>query len=241
MTAVRVSFVIASFNGAPYIAEQIRSILGCLGSEDEIVVSDDGSTDGTRAVVESLDDPRIILLPAEEWLGYQCNFARAIAASRGAFIFFSDQDDVCLPARLPASLAALEHAECACGDAIVVDGALTPLQESYFAARRARFTPFHLLVRPAVIGATMACRRDFVLANMPFPDGVPHDLWLSLRAALRRRLAVVREPFILYRRHDTVVSETASRSRRPILVRVAERWRLMRALARPARGPVPSA
>ena len=231
MTDTRVSFVLASYNGASYIADQINSILASLGPQDELIVSDDGSSDATIECVRKFTDPRIRLIVGSERLGYQGNFARAIVAARGKYIFFSDQDDICLPARVPASLAMLEHSACVCGDAIVVDATLQPLQESHFAARRARFSTMWLFFRPAVIGATLACRRDFLQAHVPFPKDVPHDMWLAIQAARRGQLSIVREPFILYRRHDSAVSATGSVSTRAIGKRLRERFLLLKALA----------
>lgn len=230
MNDIRVSFVLASYNGASYIVDQLNSILATLGPQDEIIVSDDGSTDATTACVRNVDDPRIRLIAGGERLGYQGNFARAIAAARGKYIFFSDQDDICLPARVPSSLAMLEHSACVCGDAIVVDATLQPLQESHFAARRARFSAMWFFFRPAVIGATLACRRDFLLAHVPFPKDVPHDMWLSIQAVRRGQLSVLREPFILYRRHNSAVSATGSVSTRAIGKRLRERFLLLKAL-----------
>ncbi|MGC6399980.1 glycosyltransferase [Sphingomonas sp. FW199] len=236
MTSTRISFVLASYNGAEYIAEQLTSILAALGSADEIIVSDDGSSDTTLERIRAIDDPRIRLLSGGYRLGYQGNFARAIAASTGRYIFFSDQDDVCLPARVPRSLDALERKWCVCGDAKVVDSQLQPLQNSHFEARAARFDLVSLIARPSVIGATMACRRDFIDACLPFPAQIPHDMWLAAQAAREGELAVVRDPFILYRRHAAVVSATASTSRRATRERLVERVRLLHAMTtRPVR------
>lgn len=238
MTNARISFVLASYNGAGFIEEQLTSILASLGPDDEIVVSDDGSTDATLECVSAVRDTRIRLLSGGERLGYQGNFARAMAASTGRFIFFSDQDDICLAARVPLSLTALERHWCVCGDATVVDSQLKPMQASHFAAHGARFDLVSLIARPPVIGATLACRREFVDACIPFPVGVPHDMWLASQAARMGELAAVREPFILYRRHAAAVSATASTSQRPIRERLIERYRLVRAMAgRPVRLP----
>lgn len=234
MQPIRITVVMATYNGARYLPEQINSLLAALGPNDEIVVSDDSSTDETRRVVSANTDPRIHLLPAGPRLGYQGNFQRAIRASRGQFIFFSDQDDLCLPQRIGNSLAALEDADCVCGDAILVDQDLVVLQPSFFAAREARFSALRLFIRPAVIGATMACRRDFVMKNLPFPPKVPHDMWLSIRSARRGRLAVSREPFILYRRHAATASITGNSAQHRSLPKIlAERLRLAWALLRP--------
>jgi glycosyltransferase involved in cell wall biosynthesis len=227
---IRISFVVATYNGAAHVEAQLASILQFLGPNDEIVVSDDGSSDDTVARVTAMADPRIHMIVGDRRLGYQGNFARAIAACRGSSIFFSDQDDICLPKRIPESLDKLAHASCVCGDAVVVDANLSPVQPSYFEIRHARFGALSLFLRPSVIGATMACRRDFLLASLPFPEGVPHDMWLSVRAARRGELTVVAIPFILYRRHQTALSATGAASRRPLVSRVWERLLLLAAL-----------
>jgi glycosyltransferase involved in cell wall biosynthesis len=230
LNEIRISVVMATYNGALYVQAQVESLLSCLGSNDEIVVSDDGSSDATLAILRTLPDPRIRILPAGKRLGYQKNFERAILAAKGAFIFFSDQDDICLPKRIRESLAALSNADCVGGDAILVDQDLKILQQSHFAARRSRFSAFWLFVRPSVIGATMACRRDFLLQSLPFPAKVPHDMWLSVRAAWRGRLVIVQQPFILYRRHTAVVSLTGTSRRRGVHMIIKERWLLLCAL-----------
>ena len=54
-----VAICMATYNGEKYIKEQIESIICQLSPEDEIVVSDDGSTDGTIAIIQSFKDDRI--------------------------------------------------------------------------------------------------------------------------------------------------------------------------------------
>jgi glycosyltransferase involved in cell wall biosynthesis len=230
MKEIRISFVLASFNGALYIEAQVRSILAALGPDDEVVVSDDGSTDQTLEILRAIGDDRVQLTPPGRRLGYQRNFQRAIEASRGSYIFFSDQDDICLPRRVPKSLDALSHCDCVCGDAIVVDQDLNEIASSFFALRKARFGAVRLFCKPAVIGATMACRREFVIANLPFPRDVPHDMWLSILAALQGRLSTEPGPFILYRRHEYALSDTATKTRRNLSRILAERIRLLVAL-----------
>ncbi len=58
-----ISVCIATYNGEKYIAEQLNSILSQIGKDDEVLVSDDGSTDGTIAVIKSINDLRIKVLP----------------------------------------------------------------------------------------------------------------------------------------------------------------------------------
>lgn len=231
---IRISVVLASYNGAAFISEQLHSLLTELGNDDEIIVADDASSDNTIEVVNRFVDPRVKVFRFDKRVGYQKNFERAVNVSRGRFIFFSDQDDFCLPERVSASLNALKDCDCVCGDAILVDGAMQPLAPSFFGLRGSRsFTALGLFLRPSVIGATMACRRSFVAGALPFPEGVSHDHWLSVLAASQGKLTVVHMPFILYRRHAGAASPTGMTVRRRALpVIVAERWHLLVALWR---------
>lgn len=228
---IRASIVLASYNGELFIKSQLLSLLDVLDDHDEIIVSDDGSSDLTRDIVLSIKDTRIRLLPPSTRLGYQQNFSRAISASRGQYVFFSDQDDICLPERVAISLQALQTHGCVFGDAIVTDDALNITSKSYFAHRCAKsFSAWRLFLKPAAIGATMACTRQFLSTALPFPRGVPHDQWLSVLAAARGELQVVRDPLILYRRHLGVASFTGLARKRSLSLIAQERSRLLFAL-----------
>ena len=231
MSEVRISFIIAMCNGGQFIEAQLTSIMKYLGSDDEIIICDDASDDNTVEVVEKLVDDRISLFKFEERVGYQKNFERAAKRAKGRYVFFSDQDDVCLPSRIPSSIDALRTKGCVFGDVIVVDQDLKVLEPSYFDWRGLRGTSVgRMILRPMAIGATMACTREFLLRSIPFPANVPHDQWISCLAGAVNELTVVREPFIKYRRHPSAVSATGRASLRPLRTILFERALLVSAL-----------
>ena len=227
------SVVLASYQGERFIKEQLDSVLPQLAQDDEVVVSDDFSTDCTVDVIARRGDARIRVLANDTHVGYIANFQRAIAGCRGDTVFFCDQDDIWLPNKVEMLDAALRTAECAASDAIVVDDRLETLHRSYFELRGARhFSSLSLYLKPSIIGATVACRRDYLETLLPFPAGVPHDFWLTFNAACDNTLAVLRTPLILYRRHGDVHSVTATGLRRPLTVIAAERMKLIGAMLR---------
>jgi glycosyltransferase involved in cell wall biosynthesis len=233
MSRPAISVVVASYNGERFIAEQLRSILAQLSPDDELIVSDDDSTDGTAERVERESDPRIRLLRSRQRVGYVRNFERGFAAARGSTIFLSDQDDVWLPGKVTEMMSALRAKACAASDAIVVGESLEQLHASYFEYRKARtFSTLEILMRPPVIGATLALRSAYLATLLPVPAGVPHDVWFSFNAAWHGELQIIRRPLILYRRHANVASPTASGNRRSIAAIVAERAHLLGAVAR---------
>lgn len=83
-----VSVCMATYNGAQYLRAQIDLILPQLNDDDEIIVSDDGSTDNTRSVIESYADKRIKFILNVGNKGCISNFENSIKASRGSIVFF---------------------------------------------------------------------------------------------------------------------------------------------------------
>jgi len=221
------SVVLASYRGEKYIGQQLDSILPQLAAEDELIISDDASEDCTLQIVADRHDPRIRVLANRDRVGYIANFQRAIEISRGDRIFFSDQDDVWLPNKVAILESAMRVHACVASDAMVVDHELHPLHPSYFERRGTRsFSSLAIYLKPPIIGSTLACRRDYLQGLLPFPRGVPHDFWLTLNAAHDGALGIVKTPLILYRRHASAFSVSATNNRRPLITITAERARL---------------
>jgi glycosyltransferase involved in cell wall biosynthesis len=234
------SVVLASYQGERFIGEQLDSILPQLAPEDEIVVSDDLSTDRTVEMIARRNDARIRVLAHKTRVGYVANFQRAIAGCRGDTVFFCDQDDIWLPNKIEMLDAALRTGGCAASDAIVVDDRLETLHRSYFEWRGTRrFSPLSIYLKPPIIGATVACRRDYLESLLPFPTAVPHDFWLTFNAACDNTLVVLRTPLILYRRHSHAHSISATSRRRALTTIGAERVRLIGAMLRHRLGQRP--
>ena len=93
-----ISVCIATYNGEKYLAEQLDSILLQVSEEDELIISDDGSTDHTLEILRTYaaNYPQIQLLQGPGQ-GVIANFAFALTHTKGEVIFLADQDDVWLP------------------------------------------------------------------------------------------------------------------------------------------------
>lgn len=107
--APKVSVLVASYNGERFIEETVRSILGQTFRDLELIVLDDGSTDGTRAILRRLAEAdarmRLIEKPNE---GLIATLNRGMAEARGTYIARLDHDDVALPARIERQAALLD-------------------------------------------------------------------------------------------------------------------------------------
>ncbi len=217
--SVKVSVCLATYQGEAYVREQLESVLSQLAADDEVVVSDDCSTDATVAVVDGLDDARIRVLRGSRNVGYSRNFARALAASTGDVVFVCDQDDVWLPGKVDTMLEALRDRDMVVADVTVVDQDLNVLEESHFARHGVRDGFLPNFARTRYIGASMAMRRRVLDVSLPLPPRArycAYDYWLTLVGEAFFDVGLVRTPQMLYRRHGRNASTGGLRSDRTL-------------------------
>ena len=185
------------------------SILKQLGPEDELIVSDDGSTDETVFIVSAINDPRIICVVNKMQKGYTGNFENALSLAKGDFIFLSDQDDIWHELKVSLTLSALHQFDFVVTDALVVNDKLELIAPSYFKLRNAKFGFASSLIRCRYLGCCYAFNRKVLKKSLPFPENnamLPHDLWLALVAELFFKVKYLKEPLTYYRRHESNVS-----------------------------------
>ena len=216
-----VDILLATYNGARYLAPQLDSLLAQTHSHFRLLVSDDGSSDDTLTILrryEAAFGGRMLLLPTDVRSGGVArNFERLMRASaedgRAAYLSFCDQDDVWLPEKTATLLAAAQALEAAHGSAIpclvhsdltVVDRDLQVLSPSFTAYQRippADITPRTLLSVNQVTGCATLINRALLQQALPLPAGaVMHDWWLSLIAGSGAR-HYLPQPLMLYRQH----------------------------------------
>ena len=203
---VRVSVCLAAHDGAQFVDEQVRSILDQLGPSDELVVVDDASTDATVSVVESFDDPRIALHCNDVNVGSVRTFERALGLSRGAYLLLADQDDVWVPGRLEAMVAALQtDGVVATSVAVLGDRPGRP-RWPLRAGDSHRYAANVAAVLVGVrwyFGCAMGLRRDLLATVLPFPPWLTesHDLWIGLVGNVRHEMRHLETPSVQRRLH----------------------------------------
>ncbi|MGV8884441.1 MAG: glycosyltransferase family 2 protein [Microbacteriaceae bacterium] len=215
---MRISAALCTHNGALYVVQQVESILAQTVQPDEIVLSDDASTDATvdlvRQTVAAHPDVELLVFHNDPALRVTKNFEQAMLACTGDLIALSDQDDLWAPDRLERIaevFAARPDVLLVHSDARLVDANGDPLGETLFgsleitAAELSAIDEGHtfdaLMRRNLVTGATTVVRRSLLETAAPFPTSWVHDEWLAVIAAVMGRTAVLREPLIDYRQH----------------------------------------
>ena len=108
---------------------------------------------------------------------------------------------------------------------LVVDKQLIPISDSFFYDRSSGPGVFKNLVVNTYLGCCMAFRRDLVEKALPFPKSIAmHDWWLGLVADCVDSVGFIEEPLVLYRRHESNVSDTAKKSTSSFFLKI--KWRI---------------
>lgn len=217
---MKVSVLMATYNGAAYLGEQLKSILEGDRPLDELVIVDDGSSDGTlamaRRICEGYPSVSLVIRENANNIGASSTFARAVKESSGDLVLFADQDDIWMPGKIKAFEDLFtEHPELlmAYSDGDIMDAAMQPTGRTIFSTRNKAHLerggdrlPLEVAANPDIKGCTMALNGSF--ARRIFAEIDPaslahwgHDHWAALFAYGLGPVEVIAAPFIKHRIH----------------------------------------
>ena len=211
-----ISVAMTTYNGAQYITEQLDSIRLQTCRVDEIVIVDDGSSDGTVEVVQEYmhkySECAIRLEQNEKNLGYKKNFQKAISLCKGDITFLCDQDDCWFEDKVEKMCQVLaEHPEIEVLSSafIQMDGEGNKgEQKSAYQRKMADgelvCVPIEDLVFHNISqGCAMAMRKDIKNEFLNhFDDAIPHDWIINVIAGMQKRCYYWNVPMFFYRIHD---------------------------------------
>lgn len=201
-----ISVCIATHNGEKYIKEQLDSILCQLALDDEVVISDDGSTDRTLDIIRDYHDNRLKVCNFKQpskskhtHLYVTRNFENALNHALGDIIFLSDQDDRWMPDKVEKCVGALREYGLVVHNMRKADGEMRDSGESYYKCGFKRFRNYFML-EGKYYGCTIAFRREFLKYILPFPKQLLlHDYWIGILAECFGGVSYIDEPLIMYR------------------------------------------
>jgi glycosyltransferase involved in cell wall biosynthesis len=204
-----ISVCMPVYNAEQYVAEAVESILGQTLGDFEFLILDDGSTDGTRPILEGYAArDRRIRLTSRANRGLVATLNELIDQARGEFLARMDADDIALPERFRRQVDYLRaHPECSVvGCRVrVIDPDGDPLCD-WFTERPHEEIDGLLLqeepLGPVICHPSILMRRDAVLAAGKYRDfPVGEEIDLYLRLAESSRLAILPEVLLEYRQH----------------------------------------
>jgi hypothetical protein len=228
-----ISVAIASYNGARHIAAQLESIAAQSTMPDELIVSDDASTDDTVAIVERFASTApfpVRMIRHAQNIGILENFYAAFAQTSGEFIYYCDQDDFWLPdkigrvqAAFGAGIALVAHPSAIVDGDLVAIGKHEPLNRKAgritapFDSVNVRAFGHQLAFRRPVFEAMVALRHvaEAHAANI----GCNFDTYIPLCASLIGGAVVIDKPLTLFRRHGGATTGAGIVAESPLTLR----------------------
>jgi len=230
---LKISVCLASYNGSKYIKRQIISILSQLDKSDQLVVSDDCSSDDTIIIIESFKDSRIKLIKNKYNIGVVANFESALKVANGDIICLSDQDDEWMDNKVSflRDFFIINNVDLIVHDAKIMQGG-NIVTNSLFKQIRSSGGLFKNIYSNSYTGCCMAFRRSILKKILPIPNkkGIFHDAWIGILTKFYRfRVIFIATPLIVYNRHESNVS---TMKRRSILKIIPDRINLIIALIR---------
>lgn len=219
-----ISVCIATYNGEKYIKEQLTSILSQLSDQDELILSDDCSTDNTLEIVRAFNDSRIRILEGRRFGSPAFNFENALKNATGDVIMLSDQDDIWREDKVACVLAALKNCDLIVSDAQIIDGDGQIIADSFFTLRGSVRGYWNNILKNSFLGCCMAFKKECLKYILPFPRKIAmHDIWIGLCVELYGKTLFLPEKLIKYRRHGSNASQAAEKSRYSITYRLKYR------------------
>jgi glycosyltransferase involved in cell wall biosynthesis len=204
-----ISVCIATYNGEKYIKEQLDSILFQLNVEDEVIISDDGSSDTTLEIIKSYQDSRIFLFE-NSFKNVVLNFEFVINKAKGDYIFLSDQDDIWHKDKVEVYIKTFSEnpkAILTISDLQIIDKNGSHLDKVFYKDKFTSRLGNNLLVNN-FIGCAMAFKRDVKKSILPFPKNIAmHDWWIGSCCIMLGEIHFINMKLNFYRRHDNNVTK----------------------------------
>lgn len=230
-----ISVCMTTCNSQRFLQRQIDSILSQLSPTDELIISDDSSTDSTLQIISSYSDGRIKLFhhkpePKGRILHYVVseNFENALIHASGDYVFLADHDDIWAPDKILTTLPWLEK-----GFIVQSNFSLIDFGDNVKLIRSLREDPFSSsfvmnLLRHPFHGCCLAFPSSVLKVALPFPKNtIMHDSWIGVTAqSYGYKIKFLDEPLVLYRRHSANVS--FSKSKNPLWFKIAYRIKFLK-------------
>ena len=212
----QISVAMATFNGAAYLLEQLESLAAQTLPPAELVITDDGSTDGTRGIVEAFASRAPFPVrwhDNDARLGYRANFMRAASLCTGELIAFCDQDDIWYPEKLAVAAAAFSnpdvmlfhHEARAVRDGVVLSERVRKVSSTHSLIPALQTAPWQFpFGYTEVFRATLRDYDTLWCRSTDFKglgEQAAHDQWYYFLAAVLGTIAFHPLPLADYRQH----------------------------------------
>lgn len=227
----KISVCIATYNGEKYIKEQIESILFQTIQPNEIIISDDNSTDKTIEIIKKINSPLIKIFRNKD-KGIIKNFENALLNSTGDYIFLCDQDDIWKNNKIEKVIENLKNYDLVVHNAEIKEmNTNLKVKKTLFEIYNSKSGIGRNFYKNSYVGCCMAFNRKILEKSIPFPEKIyMHDAWIGMISEVSSKIYFEKESLMEYRRHGNNASETCEKSKRNFKEKIRIRLYLLKEL-----------
>lgn len=217
----KISVAMAAYNGERFLSAQLDSVLAQLHDQDEIVVSYDRSTDGTRALLAEYEARfRQVKVFENNAPGIAGNFGNAISHCTGDYIFICDQDDVWSSNKRNVIVSDFEKYGC---DMVIHNGVHVNaegevISDPFFSMYRIGDGKIKNILKPRYSGCCTAFTARMAKKILPIPVDIDaYDHWIGTVGEFLGKIHYEKEVLLYHRLHGENVTAVRPRSLNVIL------------------------
>jgi glycosyltransferase involved in cell wall biosynthesis len=214
-----VSVVMCTYNGAAFIQDQLDSILAQTYPINELLIFDDGSTDGTTSIISEYCKKHAVIRFSQNPvnIGYNQNFEQAMKAASSEVIAIADQDDYWHSEKIARMIAAWkENTLLIYCDSYRFNGNIpmnavpNPIYRRFEGADARK-----LFLYNTISGHAMLIKRRLLDISLPFKEKTIYDWWMGIVAACNGGVSYVPESLVYQRVHkkNSTINIEKTRSR----------------------------
>jgi len=214
----QINILLATYNGAPYLDEQLDSLFNQTYTKWHLFIHDDNSSDDSVEIIKRYSEqyPEKITL-IDDNISYNsasANFSSLLRHVTTKYVMFCDQDDIWLSTKIALTVEKMQALEVSFPnepllvhtDLTVVDEELKTIADSYWDYQHLHPSALSLnkmLVQNVITGCTIMINKKLYTKALPIPDNaIMHDWWLGLVASSFGQIYHITTPTILYRQHS---------------------------------------
>jgi glycosyltransferase involved in cell wall biosynthesis len=201
---ITTSIALATYNGDLYLQEQLKSILNQTIQPEEVIISDDNSTDNTISIIQEFKKKapfKVVLLKNKGNEGFNNNFKKALINTTEEIVFICDQDDVWFENKIEKIIdyfKSHKDKELVIHDLEFCDSDLNKINQT----KIGRFKIKNASLENYNTGMATAVRRKFLKSCFPFSSATNYDTWIHLCSSLLNVRGVYDRVLSYYRRHE---------------------------------------
>lgn len=202
-----VSVVMCTYNGVLYLEDQLKSIMSQSLPAAEVIICDDGSTDGTLMILNDFKEkyPQITVIVNETRLGFNKNFEKVLGLATYDLVAISDQDDIWVSQKLELlSSGFTAGSSVVYCDSVRFKDKITSDLKPTKSYRRVQGTSIKkLFLSNTVSGHAIMIKKEFLQTFLPFPSKGYYDWWIAMVSCCNGGLNYVDKVLVYQRVHQS--------------------------------------